>query len=321
MKKRQLIVVSASLIFILAFAFTFAYFKITGNAIKQDSPGDNIEYPNTGLCKDSDGGIFSGKTGEINLSENQAKRKILDKCEKDLGVSGSGAEKSKNLKEYYCKDNKIKYSLIECKEDCFKGACLAPLSSEIELSVATIVDEFAVNEKIELTDPPELQEIALKEITSAEISSASCSRLSSLFSTKIFTHEVKKDAEKLTERLILVSRSKCINDNAFFGQQIKPLIQVRAGLMADLIEKDPARAIRVREIPRGILKKMTKYELFKYIESRKPITGYLDVLHIDDFENPENSKLEYYVRYDSGKKQNKVRAFSTSGYVRQYPNE
>ncbi len=70
-------------------------------------------------------------------------------------------------------------------------------------------------------------------------------------------------------------------------------LKKRKELLLELIEKDPTKALSIPEIPSQIIFSLTKEEKNNLIEKRGIKSGALEVIAIDDFENPENSKNVY----------------------------
>jgi hypothetical protein len=71
--------------------------------------------------------------------------------------------------------------------------------------------------------------------------------------------------------------------------------------LLDLIETDPSEALKFPELPQREISKLSLEEKEKYVEKRGTFEGYLEVVAVDDFENPENSRYVYYLNTDSNK--------------------
>lgn len=285
-------------------------------------------------CSDSDLGqniYLQGYTTTC-LSDGSCDTKV-DTCIKAQGRD--------NVEENYCKNKSREAALYECTKGCEKGACLTTTLDSVSIRSETTKKTYAPREKISLTKEEgrvtanalgkensrvstgmqaSFSEASFEGSTEleAEIASADCTALKKTLQEKVFTEEAKKDALLLTEGLIMVSRSACTRNDAFYTAEVKPLIKLREQLLSQLIEENPGRAILVKEVPQGLKPKTVPKGTIPVPELRGKFEGYLDVLHIDDFEDPTKSRFEYYLRPEEQRARYKL--FSTTGFVKQFPN-
>ena len=108
---------------------------------------------------------------------------------------------------------------------------------------------------------------------------------------EIFNKE-DKDALSLSNKIIsAASGSLCPESKESFDKELKNLLKLRKELLAEDIENNPYEALLVNELPQSILLKLTNNEKEQLIEERGVFKGKLEVLHVDDFDNPENSRF------------------------------
>ncbi|MBU0958352.1 MAG: hypothetical protein KKB31_00260, partial [Nanoarchaeota archaeon] len=125
---------------------------------------------------------------------------------------------------------------------------------------------------------------AIKSLNDKKVSQPvkACKTFNDVFSSS-------DDALTLTEKII--SSDVCSKD-------LERLVEKRKALLVNLIESDSAKTLEVKELPSKITNKITSKGL---IEERGTFTGKIEVLHQDDFENPENSRYIYYLNLNNEK--------------------
>ncbi|MBI3027625.1 S8 family serine peptidase, partial [Candidatus Woesearchaeota archaeon] len=115
-----------------------------------------------------------------------------------------------------------------------------------------------------------------------------CKTFDELFGT------TQSDVFGLTDNIISATKNNriCSESRQAFNDQLENLVKKRKELIAELIKTDPDRALAVRDLPDNIKSQFSNTGL---IEKRGQFSGRLDVLHVDDFEHPENSKFVFYL--------------------------
>ncbi|MBS3131829.1 S8 family serine peptidase [Candidatus Woesearchaeota archaeon] len=103
----------------------------------------------------------------------------------------------------------------------------------------------------------------------------------------------------LTENIISASNNQiCRQDAASFNANLESLLEQRKEKLLDLIKTDPASALKVKEVPDNIRERFSGRGMF---EQRGAFEGTLEVLHGDDFENPENSFMKFSLNSNGAK--------------------
>ena len=101
----------------------------------------------------------------------------------------------------------------------------------------------------------------------------------------------------LTQKIILASRATfCLGEDAIYKVKLKDLLRERRELLINEIKNNPERALVVNELPLSVISTLSEKERSELIEKRGEFIGSLEVIHEDDFENPENSRFIFYLR-------------------------
>ncbi len=177
-------------------------------------------------------------------------------------------------------------------------------------------------EKINLTDPPD-EEIQAGKLTGQVVSdkddsslfkriikffqskitgkitySTKCKTYSELFNNKT----VQEDPLILTEKIIEASSGTCTEEKSKFDANLKSLIEKRKNLLVERIKiGDVCSLFKVKSLTDDVVSKISLNDRKSLIENEGQFEGYVDVIHSDDFENPENSKYNYYLRNEIDK--------------------
>ncbi len=288
-------------ILFLAFSIIFLSSLVSANGYS-----DNTYIPNSVYCSDSDRGVYSTIKGTVNVSSKQ----YVDTCYTPDTVY-----------EYYCSGTTYGVSYIKCPSgfSCSNGVCVSvPVVEKLNMSVATLKDTYKVGETVELTDPPDDE---VQEVISSSSDKPRWQKIINFFKNKITgkaTFSIKskcnsysklfddKDAQEdpliLTDRIINASNTLCFEEKSRYNSQIKSLISKRKDLLIEKMKKgDVCLLYKVKSLPNSVTSKISLNDEKNLIEKESEFTGFVDVIHSDDFENPENSKYQYYLRNNAEK--------------------
>ncbi len=106
------IIILIALVAFLLFSSS-SLFSFTGKVID-----DSVAFENSATCTDSDGGIYSGEAGIVNVKKWWGKVKYVDYCGQD------GTRDAPFLYEYYCDNGRAKTEVFECQNGCDSSACI-----------------------------------------------------------------------------------------------------------------------------------------------------------------------------------------------------
>ena len=102
------------------------------------------------------------------------------------------------------------------------------------------------------------------------------------------------DANSLTKALISAyDGALCLNSYEELDDNLVELLELRKELFINAIQEDPDSALEVPQLTQKIVFQLSSQEKENLIEDRGEYEGYLEIWHIDDFENYENSYFEY----------------------------
>ena len=102
------------------------------------------------------------------------------------------------------------------------------------------------------------------------------------------------DANSLTKALISAyDGALCLNSHEELDDNLVELLELRKELFINAIQEDPDSALEVPQLTQKIVSQLSSQEKENLIEDRGEYEGYLEIWHVDDFENYENSYFEY----------------------------
>ncbi len=120
---------------------------LSGVEVKELAQGGSSEE-----CTDTDGGVnYFVKGTTMGIKPKEGFITHIDYC----NLEGAG------VVEGYCKQDPILGLILDldsepCPDGCIDGACIQTAQTyDLEISIATLKDEYSLGEPIQLTDPPE----------------------------------------------------------------------------------------------------------------------------------------------------------------------
>ncbi|MBI2632219.1 hypothetical protein HYW75_04400 [Candidatus Pacearchaeota archaeon] len=291
------------------------------NFVSANGYSDNTYIPNSVYCSDTDRGVYSTIKGTISVGG----KKYTDSCYNN----------NKTVYEYYCSGNNYGTSYINCPLgfSCSNGVCVSvPVVEKLNINIATLKDTYKVGEAIELTDPPYDVEPSVtgdaldKNKVSIETNNEKfeqnnkesiLDKIIKFFGGKItgqagfsfFKSKCKKysdlfyDKDKINDPSVLTDKineaavSICTEEKSKFSSNLKSLLKQRKDLLLKKLEKkEVCSVLKVKTLNEKALSTLTSTDKEDLIEQKGSFIGYVDVIHIDDFEHPENTDYKYYIR-------------------------
>ncbi|MDP4012829.1 MAG: hypothetical protein Q8R00_04470 [Candidatus Nanoarchaeia archaeon] len=138
----------------------------------------------TGACFDTDGGINELVKGTVTINENFAE----DACNTDT-----------NLVEYYCEEDKLKFTFLPCSEFCREGKCVKK---------PKVKEHFKISQKSDGLELNEALGDVVEALTSRELSSLSGGTISTKSGSTRYHQYLRFDAEGMDSGEVQFSRDE-----------------------------------------------------------------------------------------------------------------